>query len=299
VGRRLARQYGRAIYLLATRVAEEGFRPRGKEIPVGHLKPGGTAWAFDTAGRLATNGHVALFADRMLERYAPHLELVAVQNGTGEIYRVTASRIHPECSLGDMTKLTSDIAVLELDRAVPVALPIADRRACLELAQGEMVYSLGFPIESFTNMQHFYAYDQPERAVATLRYGPIQRLTTGEGLAGQPADRRLVHIGIASSGGQSGSPVISRGGEAVAMLNATAVASLGGTKLPHPGMFTYAVRADALREMLAAGGGVAPGGAPEAAEGREEGAGPSREGDGLITDPVPAAELLREAEGAE
>ncbi len=252
-GEHLASQYGPAVFLLALRVCKKGFETRRGPVPVGHLHPGGTAWAFDTTGRLVTNAHVVTAAQDIAETHAPHLELVAVQNQTGKTFRITDVALHPRAKDPETdTYRVSDVALLTLDGPVPVAFPLASAAAARRLAPGASVFSMGFPIEHLGSMRNFYGYDTPDRVVATLRHGYVQRVTGADGRRAPAAEQRLIHVGIAATGGQSGSPVFTRDGKAVCMLNAVAHYQLGprSRKVPHPGMFTYAVRIDALWDML-------------------------------------------------
>lgn len=249
-GPRLVKAYGGGVYLLALRIARKGFQTGRDFIPVGRLEPAGTAWALDPKGLLVTNGHVALYLQKQYDRYREWVEMVAVQNGTGTIYPIQTLELHPDCTLGDMRQLTSDVALIQVQGALPVVCRPARRATAEALAAGEPVFSIGFPIEAFGGMQHLYGYDSPERVIATLRTGVIQRVTAADGRRAAAPAQRLVHVGIATVSGQSGSPVFNTRGEVVAILNATAVARFGEAKLPHPGLFTYSVRIDALWDML-------------------------------------------------
>lgn len=253
VGPELVRQYGKAVYLIALRVRKRGFTVRDRLVPVGFLQPGGTAWAFDSKGRLATNAHVYRFAKELLEKYSPYVELVAVQNGTGKVFRVLEGVVHPQSENEEnFTHLVSDVCVLRVDGHLPVVMNIADPQKLHSISSGESVYSIGFPIEQVGKLGVFYGYDTPDKVVATIRRGWVQRVTTADGRMGNPEESRLVHVGIAAVGGQSGSPVLTAEGKVVSLLLATGLYKVAssGRQLPHPGMFTYSVRADALLDLI-------------------------------------------------
>ncbi len=257
VGRRLAEQYGPAIFLIALRVTKPGFSPGDREIPAGHLLPMGTAWACDRRGWLATNGHVLAYLGQIRGNHPESLEPVVVQNGTGKVFQIVDSRLHPDFALEarpSPERLTCDVAWVDLGEPLAAVIPLATRQQCQELAPGESVFSIGFPINAGGGLQSIYGYDQPERVIATIRHGWVQRITDADGRLARPAERRLVHLDMAALGGQSGSPVFTESGQVVAILNATAVfrLSAGGHSgpLPHPGLLTYSVRADALLDLL-------------------------------------------------
>lgn len=245
-----AERYKGAVFLIAMRVTADTLLHEGQTFPHGHLLPLGTAWAFDTDGLLATNGHMLDAAEEMRRVLHPHAELVLVQNETGRLFRPRRTRMHPHWKRGDMREIVHDVAILAVDEPLPVVFPLAGAAQSLALSSGETVYSLGFPIERVGMMESLYGYERPEQVVATLRQGVIQRLTNAEGQAADPPTRRLVHLGLTTSGGQSGSPVFARDGTVIAILSATAVARIGASSMPHPGLYTYSVRIDALQELV-------------------------------------------------
>ncbi|MBN2713188.1 MAG: FHA domain-containing protein [Planctomycetes bacterium] len=252
-GRDLADKYSAAVYLVALRVKKEGFEGRDGALPVGYLHSGGTAWAFDASGRLATNAHVVTGSRELLDAYGDFFELVAVQNTTGDIYKIKDIKINPGAK--DKTSpdyLVSDIALLTLDKPVPVTFPLADDAGITGLSPGVLVYTIGFPIEHNGALRQFYGYESPDKVIGTTRFGWIQRLTSAEGSITSPEKRRLVHVGIACTGGQSGSPLFTSDGNVVAVLNATVQQNMSGrgNLVPHLGQFAYAVRVDVLRDML-------------------------------------------------
>lgn len=243
-------QYKRAVYLIAMRVTADTLRHEGQTYPHGHLLPLGTAWAFDASGLLATNGHMLAAAMEMRRVLHPQAELVVVQNETGHLFRPRRTRMHPRWKQGDMREIVHDVAILALDEPLPVVFPVATAAQSLALSSGGTVYSLGFPIESVGMMDGLYGYERPEQVVATLRQGVVQRLTNAAGQAADPESRRLVHLGLTTSGGQSGSPVFTRDGMVISILSATAVARIGASSMPHPGLYTYSVRVDALGDLI-------------------------------------------------
>lgn len=245
-----AEQYKGAVFLIAMRVTADSLRNEGQTYPHGHLLPLGTAWAFDAKGLLATNGHMLAAAEEIRRALHPQAELVLVQNETGRLFRPRRTRMHPRWKKEDMREIIHDVAILAIDEPLPVVFPVASTAQSHALSSGETVYSLGFPIERVGMMENLYGYERPEQVVATLRQGVVQRLTNVDGQAADPGARRMVHLGLTTSGGQSGSPVFARDGTVVAILSATAVARIGSSSMPHPGLYTYSVRVDALEDLI-------------------------------------------------
>ncbi|MCX7933786.1 MAG: trypsin-like peptidase domain-containing protein, partial [Planctomycetota bacterium] len=250
VGRSLAERFGQAVFVCCMRV-QRPLRLGNAELPAGKLVAFGTAWAFDPRGRLATNAHVVAAYQQLQEKGGDAFEPVAVQNGTGQVVRIVRWRIHPSYQNPSLQAAT-DVGILRAAQPLTVVFPVADANTLQSLGPGQAVFSIGFPIEVPSGYQNMYSYDTPDRAVATMRCGWIQRITTVDGRLGSPAERRVMHIGINAVGGQSGSPVFTRDGQVVALLNAGEIAgqiAATGQRIPHSGLFTYAVRADALAEI--------------------------------------------------
>ncbi|MHC4873072.1 MAG: FHA domain-containing protein [Planctomycetota bacterium] len=251
----LNKKYGPAVFLVGLRVKREGFQTSAGKYPVGHIQAGGTAWAFDKDGLLATNAHVISATIETQKLYPRYLEFVVIQNGTGKVFKVISSRIHPDGRDPAKTIFrVGDVGIIFVDKPVPAAIPLQSKAGLEKLSSGMTLYSIGFPVErsSSAAMKDFYSYDSPDKVLATLRQGIVQRVTTADGRNTTPAEHKLIHLSIATTGGQSGSPIFSKEGEVAAILTSSARYHAGkrALSLPHPGMFSYAVRIDVLKEML-------------------------------------------------
>jgi hypothetical protein len=64
------------------------------------------------------------------------------------------------------------------------------------------------------------------------------------------AHRQLVHFDMPSTGGQSGSPVLSGSGRIVALLNSGNMYKVDGGRLPNAALINFGQRADLVRDLL-------------------------------------------------
>lgn len=256
-----------------------GFKEQGppqKEAPNGslldlpetvrHLKDGvflvgnseggyGTAFVISKEHRLlATNAHVADIG------HETGLDLLAIRNGSADVYEVERIAYHPGLlrnlagSLpirsmnpydGEVLPHCADVAVLQLGSGpdLPVEFELAtpeEVKSCF----ARPVAMLGFPGHDMGNWP-----EDGEKAVATFRQGVISRLTDFDGNADVPIDKaqRAQHT-MENWFGFSGAPIFLPNGHVILINHSTGVVSPSG---PLPAQLSFGIRVDCLWESSA------------------------------------------------
>jgi hypothetical protein len=250
IGPEVRQQVERSAYLV---VAKD---------PKGQLVGMGTAWPVrSTRGKrvLATNAHVAEIRDQLPQGFS--LAVVApAQGGTkGQIYDVVEHELHPGYRVFDQfggrdairvplvngmsqpVRIgygTYDVGLLTVSQDLPdnAMLDIADDTELKALAAGDPIGLAGYPQDSVDNSVTLVL-----GAVPKFQSGNVTALTDYFYLPAPFEQARFIHVGMAGSGGQSGSPVVNAKGHVVALFN------LGSASQAR---INGAQRADLVRSLL-------------------------------------------------
>lgn len=229
--------------------------------------PRGTAWVV-APGILATNAHVAEIFGTL--RPGHELYVRAAAPSTKE-HRVSAVQTHPAFGpffatwsayaphvrnqRGALVPFRSiggyDAGLLFVDDEDTLAppLPIASQETLYALAPGDEVAYAGFPVGGHRPVNN-------HEPVHTTHRGTISALT--DFFFRPKAERQLIQHSLAASHGASGSPIVNRRGEVVAVLSGGNVVLIpdptgGRVFVPTgPGIY-FAHRADLIREVLVGG----------------------------------------------
>ncbi|MFI4995235.1 MAG: trypsin-like serine peptidase [Hyphomicrobiales bacterium] len=225
----------------------------------------GTAWPV-RPNLLATNAHVAkdfgkLGKDESL--------FVRPPGGSSEEYGVIGVTIHP--GFDALAKFESsdpfyvptfgkrgitmlgigvpgyDVALLRIEAqlAPDVILPLASTQEIEALAPGDPVATSGYPYENVMGQEV-----QPLGRTPEIQIGNVTALTDFFFLPTDPAHSKLVHHNMPTAGGASGSPIIDRLGNVVAVHNAGNLYSTAtGDRLSRI-QINYAQRADLVADLI-------------------------------------------------
>jgi hypothetical protein len=244
-----------AAYLVVKRLAN------GQEVPGGTASPIGP-------DLLATNAHVA----EAFTGLKPGEKLLVRSPGTrGRAHEVIEVRSHPgyaafnsflrqdpiylatkdcaDCySIELAGSLSYDVATLRVASGANLGpiLQLASREELMALAPGMPLATAGYPTEQITGGEV-----QPLGATPNFRTGMVNAVTDMFHLPAEPEIRRLVTHNIPTTGGTSGSPMLSASGKLVALDNSgNMLPAVGGGRMANPAIVHYAQRADFLLDLM-------------------------------------------------
>ena len=245
-----------SVYLVLLRDAE------------GQDYPQATAWVADKSkGIMATNGHVAelfpraggssklivsstgknpkTFVVESVNTHPGYMEFQRLWAGYDPTARrspISAESIHsagPAC----------DVALLQLENNEGLAesLPIAPQEVLDAMGPTYPVGYVGYPMEGLA-----IGGVNPKSPTPTRHLAYISSVTDYFGDANvDSASRLLVQHALPATGGASGSPIINRDGQVVAVLNAGNVIGLTPrARIGSSANIAFAQRADLVRELL-------------------------------------------------
>ncbi len=251
----------RSVYLVAERI-----RKGSSEV----VMPLATAWVAGD-GIVATNAHVAEGFDPT--SLGGSLFLRSCADPPVDV-RVRSARLHPgyavfsaivngtdghprafDAGAAEFLAMlpACDVALLEVDteeRAkLGPPLAIAPDAVLRTLAHGEPLGFIGFPSEGLIR-----GGTDADRPQPTAQTGSVTAVTDFFLSRSVPEAAQLVQFSMSAAGGASGSPVLNRAGQVVAVLSGGNSVTLGGgiPRLPVGGV-NYGQRADLLRELLDGG----------------------------------------------
>jgi hypothetical protein len=244
------------------------------------LKRLGTAWVVDQQkGLLVTNAHIAEeFQELKQAKNGSRMVLHAPVAGD-ELMAVDRVQIHPgfdawhklwtqfepveQTSAAAYQSVASfgaacDVALLHVESAAALApaLRVADAKTLNGLKAGEPLGLVGYPVEELA--LGGATIDDP---IPTVQFGHLVRMTNFFGVVDVPPDERLlVSHSVPATGGASGSPILNRRGEVVAINSAGNILPLYGPgesgevtiigRIPSAALINFAQRVDLVKELI-------------------------------------------------
>jgi hypothetical protein len=231
-----------------------------------------TAWVVDQkAGLLVTNAHVGIQFDAATKQ-GGHL-VVHAPSADAKLLQIDRVQIHPgyqafaqlwakfepveqpsasqvsQVPLGDAG---CDVALLHVanPEGLAPALKLADTDTLNKLEGGEPIGYVGYPAENL--FLDGYTIDDPTPA---LQMGHLIHVTDYFGVADGPIQERLlVSHSAPMTGGASGSPLLNRRGEVIAVNSGGNYIFVGPVekvpRIPSAAMINYGQRIDLVRELL-------------------------------------------------
>jgi Trypsin-like peptidase domain/FHA domain len=238
----------------------------------GFLTREATAWVVDQkAGLMVTNAHVAAEFDTTTKQ-GGHL-VVHAPSADAKLLTIDRVQIHPgynafqqlwdkfepveQPSAGKTSPVPlgdsgCDVALLHVanPEGLAPALKLADADTINNLAAGEPLGYVGYPAENLA--LEGYTIDDPTPA---LQMGHLIHVTDYFGVADGPVQERfLVSHSAPMTGGASGSPLLNRKGEVVAVNSGGNFIFVGPTdtvpRIPSAAMINYGQRIDLVQELL-------------------------------------------------
>ena len=232
-----------------------------------HYEPQATAWVIDQSkGVVATNAHVAdIFLHELLEGQ----RLLIRTSGTSpQDFLIESVQIHPgyevfsklwktydpvqRTARGQMNTVqppgnACDVALMRvLDPSrLPAALSLASTDVLYSLRPGEQLAYIGFPMEGIglINIEN----PQP---TTHLRYVTSATSYFGDDDVDE-SERLLVLHALPSTGGSSGSPILNRQGQVVAVLSGgNTIGQTWSARIVSSASIFFSQRADLVRELL-------------------------------------------------
>lgn len=248
----LANKASKSVYLVLIKNA-------GGETPIG------TAWVARNDA-LATNSHVAEVFDDIADEenvqfivrsivppYKEHvINKIALHPGYYEFEKAWKKEDPKVIEVsGDVTDIdfipAYDVALLYPESSVGLATPlkIASENSLKNLGAGEEVAYVGFPMEGV--IQQDFLEPTPQIQVANIT-------SITDFFRGQPFfySGQLIQHSLPATGGASGSPIINKKGEVIALLNAGNILGVNndGVRIPHAVSINYGQRVDLLTPLL-------------------------------------------------
>jgi len=230
--------------------------------------PVGTAWVARNDA-LATNSHVAevfyelsddesqkFIVRSIVPPYKEHvITKVALHPGYKIFERVwnkeSPKVIEVSGEIRDIEYIPAyDVALLYPASSAGLAEPlkIASDSSLRNLTAGEEVAYIGFPMEGV--FQQAFVEPTPQIQVANIT-------SITDFFRGQPLfdSAQLIQHSLPATGGASGSPIINKKGEVIALLNAGNILGVNdeGVRIPHAVSINYGQRVDLLTPLLASG----------------------------------------------
>ena len=170
---------------------------------------------------------------------------IRLSHSDGESLPVTGVQIHPryKANGADFKNAEFDVAILTTSKNAPTYFRLAGTDVLYNLAQGQKIAYLGFPMEGLLD-DGALNIEKPE---ATFKSGTVNKITDFNNVHGDPKNNRSLVHDIPTVGGASGSPIFLDNGEVVAVLwGGNHNFDENGRRTASAAQHNFAVRIDSL-----------------------------------------------------
>lgn len=223
---------------------EDDIEPSGNQI---HM-PLATGFSIGD-GKFVTNAHITEQLSKILANGGEaYIKLNKLSNYVFPIEKV---RSHPKYDISNFNQY--DVGLIYVQGEVPYSLKVEKKGNLEKLKAGDEIMYIGFPMQNLPkgglNLSSL---------VATIQVGNITSISDYQYKFSSPKLNYLIRHNLGATGGASGSPIINKQGNVVAILNAITVdvpseqTGLIGSEAhqnPSAVMINYAQRADLIYDI--------------------------------------------------
>jgi Trypsin-like peptidase domain len=249
-----------AAYLVVVRFASGEEKAHGTAVPIAPDLLATNAHIVETREKLAKGARMFVRAPGVDGKHfevidsSRHPAYAAFQEFLhSDPFFVMSSKGCPNCYPEILTSVPNyDVGVLRVaagSNLSPV-IEIASTEEIAGLKAGTPVALAGYPVEGVRG-----AEVQPLGATPTLSVGMITAITDMFNMPAEVGQRRLIHHNLPTTGGSSGSPMVTSNGKLVALNNAMNIFGVprevsGSGRIPSPVLINYAQRIDLLVDLM-------------------------------------------------
>lgn len=214
----------------------------------GRRIPTGTAWAVKP-GIFATNAHISVPSNNWLARGG--VVQIQLHNSARKIFNVTESITHPAYN---NSTFSFDVGLLKVKETDHKIWDLANETELKNLRAGEEVAYLGFPMEKLINGNINLLKPQ-----ASTQVGNVVALSDFSLVDSGFDNNYVIRHSIPATGGASGSPIFTKKGKVVGILNAgntymnievTSDGEISSSRITNASLINFGVRADVINDML-------------------------------------------------
>lgn len=200
-------------------------------------------------GKFVTNAHVTEQLHEVLSSGGE--AYVKLNKSSNYIFPVEKVISHP--NYNDKNFDEFDVGLIYVQGDVPYSLKLEKKSNLKKLKAGDEIIYIGFPMENLPNGGLNLG-----SLVATVQVGNVTAVSDYKYKVGRAESNYLVRHNLGATGGASGSPIINKKGNVVAVLNAitvevpsdeTTAKQSGAAENPSAVMINYAQRADLINDI--------------------------------------------------
>jgi V8-like Glu-specific endopeptidase len=232
-------------------IAEINHKAIGVVVIVDHdgeRIPTGTAWAVKP-GVFATNAHISDPAKDWISEGGT--VQIQINNSARQIFTVTSAHTHPAYN---QSTLSFDLGILKIEETNHHIWPIANSSELKAIKAGEEIAYVGFPMEKLLNDN--INLDKP---LASTQVGNIVAISDFNLIDSGFDNNYVIRHSIPAAGGASGSPIFTKSGKVIGLLNAGNIymsievnhmGEVQRSRITNASMINFGVRVDALEDLL-------------------------------------------------